>query len=1188
MVTTVPQLEATTFLVSYLEKKTMQHRRGRDALQQAAHGLVPPSSAANVKAQKKPTSNPPAAAPAPAPAPAAAPAPAGQQVSADGAVGAAETACTDEEVKEFLLLFNDIVTRCKALGKGSPQDKYAQYVELFGPILERAIENVDTVRGRALPMLKAFLFARDVLEDLDDARHLKTDAADRGLREKDLDGLVYCFLGVACATLGNEELKALNLPKSVMDLVRSFKGRELRPLPQMAGTPAERRRAAEALLPQDGEVAKTRKKNEVSNPHTFQDLSTLRNDLRDAIITMLMNHVASHIYSWLSVLAVTDVALAKGEPVDDVRRMFRLARRAFLNIVDPPKQKQPAPATEAEKKQHAELAAAQKAAADAAKSAKAAAKKLDAAQRKLDAAQEKVDDAKNEARKARSRGKAAQKPATSASRDLAAARIARRQLNTEYSNACKVAKKALAALESLKKKTGDVADADVAMINALERAMRKRLTERNRKESRLPTSDELKNEKNVFFFLRFARLASEGVAAYNKLANRKKRKELRKVHFLPEVKPHQSFVHIGVQSMADLLMRWIGYDVVPEAWRTDAHRKKLPRDQVVASFAKVLPPGALDSRRFWVFSFMTDGRSIRATGHVLRPARTERTEDSAGAAPPRSDQAAAKIGALRRDDFDKARKVARESGKEDTKHVECEAQRKPRRVWTEQEILDLCLELEQEYAAKQGALFKKLHEKLFGGGGDGGNSLIKVLCTIDPGVTNIATVVFAYLSEDGKWKVDPLQRLRMHYASLLRRRQSAVDAGRPVSDGVAKNIARIEATNLDLRLRAGHREPIIMTTKDFVDRGARNQLRREYETFCKGTSDAAKAYRALLQRATNCDPGDVAERLRIHEELRHFDIKHPGRRNRKYTSLLRRQAAIDEFVNRIVGNYSKEEVVIGVGDWALRPTTGRFKLTPPIKQLLAALRKRATVVMLQEYHTSAACCSCGAGSPSRTTTKDALLDVVTKKERKSEDDESDDDEAEVDEVDAPHMSRRDQIKAKKVRKAAKKAAKKKAKAEARAARKAMSATVGPAMTATNEDAAAAAVVPAPVSAAHQEWKTQESAMHVLRHGLTKNTVLTPQQTALIEARAPRARHGTAVCTNTSCSIIWQRDINGATNLLHLLLAQIKGGKQTNEHRPAHLKIRKGVLPPVPDDWSFAEVKKHLRLNSATERPCSCD
>ena len=65
--------------------------------------------------------------------------------------------------------------------------------------------------------------------------------------------------------------------------------------------------------------------------------------------------------------------------------------------------------------------------------------------------------------------------------------------------------------------------------------------------------------------------------------------------------------------------------------------------------------------------------------------------------------------------------------------------------------------------------------------------------------------------------------------------------------------------------------------------------------------------------------------------------------------------------------------------------------------------------------------------------------------------------------------------------------------------------------------------------------------------------------------ATRARHGTAVCTHDDCGAIWQRDINGATNLLHLLLAQINKGNQTNDSRPDHLKFGR-LLPLVDPNW----------------------
>ena len=87
----------------------------------------------------------------------------------------------------------------------------------------------------------------------------------------------------------------------------------------------------------------------------------------------------------------------------------------------------------------------------------------------------------------------------------------------------------------------------------------------------------------------------------------------------------------------------------------------------------------------------------------------------------------------------------------------------------------------------------------------------------------------------------------------------------------------------------------------------------------------------------------------------------------------------------------------------------------------------------------------------------------------------------------------------------------------------------------------------------------------------------------------RARHGTAVCTNHVCGAVWQRDINGATNQLQLLLAQIKGGAQTNQYRPKHLKF---ADLPVRDKWRLADIvaarkeihaKKYLPDNTNNRR-----
>ena len=1062
----------------------------------------------------------------------------GQPVGADGA--AADEEPTMAQQRSCALALGPRVTRFRKL----PGEQSSPIVAGFSRFGLEAIRVAAVLRGRIGPLFKAMLNCPDMFERFDDAAMAKaskkedqqkqprSDAKktraprDRPLLELDTLRAVtgYLFGAPASGTFADEE-QLKRFPREFVELINVCKKDKLKPLPQMEGSVAERQAVAAYVLHDDSdsdvempdpcdvvvgdaeadeadEEAAQEEEDEDDDespgqeepgrtlkrkPDAFQHLNQHKCDMNGTVITIYMNHIEHNVPRWFAVLAVTGVANAHPELklMDDFARSWRLAHRAFERLVAGTAT---TPAAAGVTPSAATLAA--EAIAAGAKKQAAVAKKAAAA-------------AKKTAADAAPAQKAA---ATRAS--VAAARKAQEATDEAAAKAARV--------EAWKKKDAERAaqqQADRELVELFVKVMRECLKKRDPNESRLPNERDLKNESNAFFWFRFARDASDAVAAYNEVAKQKKLRQLRHVRIVPEVKPHQCFIQFGVQTMADLLVKWIGRDVVPAAWQSENKRKLLPRDKVVAAFAKVLPPGTLDWKRFWVYSFATDGCSIRATGHAV-PAPPQ-AEDTAKAAVVKH-VSKARTGAI-----EKLRGTFKKHGH---RAVGGKKQAARRNV-SPQDVDKHCSVLEKMIAVRQAAGIKELCRRFSRPSKRADR--IKVVCAIDPGVTNIATIVFAYRNHRGIWTVDRYQRLRMHYASLLRRRAAAKKAGRRVPRGVASNIERLEATYAVSALcPMRHRKPIIATTAGFVARSGRRQRQLAQQAFQNGN----EKYRQLMAELRTCTT--AAERLKIHEQLRELDIEFRGRRNRKFTSLLRRKAVIDEFVNRIVGKYKKEEVVIGVGDWALRPTTGHFKLPPPIKQLVAALEKRATVVMLQEYHTSAACCQCGH----RTTTKGALRDAVKKKGETTS------------ETPPKYVSKLDKKKAKKARKTAKK---EKARAQAEA-RKAMKATAGRA-AATNEDAAAAVQTDEKVQNKNALWRVKQQETHSL---LRKDV-------------GTRPRHGTAVCTHVDCGVLWQRDINGATNLLRLLLAQIDKGEQTNNSRLRHLKY--GHVLEEDPDFSFAAL-----------------
>ena len=729
-----------------------------------------------------------------------------------------------------------------------------------------------------------------------------------------------------------------------------------------------------------------------------------------------------------------------------------------------------------------------------------------------------------------------------------------------------------------------------ATITRLETDLRVLLTIPDTSVILRPTEDNLKKESNIFFWLRFARDASKAVTAHNLLAEvDKKLPTLSHVTVVPHAKPHLGFIEFGVQSMAEALVEWIGSEIVPERWSSAERRKQLPRDEVVAAFAKALPPGALAwNPRFLVFSFLTDGRSIRATGHSSHRVPFELRKRFGKRA---AEAVEAFVRKLRREDFDVFR-LAKEQ--KPTEVIPSAPTAGRGTAPSLQTIVKQCEAREAHLYEQQKPDWARICEifKLDA-------ARFKVMCTIDPGITNFVAAVFAYL-ENGEWKVDPYQQLRIHLAELQERERRCKQKEKNVGDGVKINIARIldffKAKELVPGIRDGHRRPESMTTKACVGQSGHSQRLQEELAFRNGNHE----YRALIEKSSVCTT--IAERCEIDEKLLKFDADHPGRRTRKYTGMLLGKAPINEFIDRIVGifnekgekigNHKKEEVVIGVGDWALNSCTGHFKLTPPIKQLLVELRKRATVVFLQEYHTSAACCACQEG---RTTTKNALVDILPEKKSVAAPSTADAAQQQpprpAQQQPAAHKSRREPAAAatsedaapqpaqqpvaptmskSKMKRQLAKQAKKEAKRAAAVSR------------ATNEDAAAAQV--------SREQGAKLTAQLRLSKG-TKDELLAVKA-QLKEMKLPcetRARHGTAVCTNHVCGAVWQRDINGATNQLQLLLAQIKGGAQTNQYRPKHLKF---ADLPVRDKWRLADIvaarkeihaKKYLPDNTNNRR-----
>ena len=1112
----------------------------------------------------------------------------------------------------------------------------------------QAIKDAATARGRVGPIFTTVIFWPRALEQLDsaamasankkkdqqkqppnDAKKTRLSRTRRWLEYDTIRGLLgYIFGAPACGTFVATAQDLEVFPPVLAELLDVCSKAVLDPLPQMAGDVADRQAVAQYVFPKqddeedagglppplqdegeddeedegDDEPPATRKTIWKSKD-TFQGLNQHKCDLNGTLITDYMTHVERNTRQWFVVLAITRVLATDTSCLNDFTRTWRLAHQAFDRFVQSKPGAAAAAVSAATTTADAAAAAAATApaaavasAADAAVAAATTAPKKEAkATKKRTAPAAVAGTAPADTLAAETRAKAAQKEAKAAQKraDAARAKFVAASAGPAKAAALKLlvaanraafqatvdADAKAARVVVLKKKDEEAAAQEQADSNSValyERHMHECLTARDPNESRLPTEVNLKAECNVFFWFSFARDASIAVEKFNERAKKEKLRELRTVHVLPRVKPHQSFVQFGIQSMADLLVKFIGADVVPDAWRTDADRKKLPRDKVVAAFAKVLPPGTLDWDRFWVFSFATDGYSIRASGHMSSKDTAAATGDAVEFARKARTKA-----------FDGLRGSAKTHGHRAVRGK----QQATRRVLPEHAATH-CKILEQQLAVKQMDCIKELCRRFQS---RNRADLIKVMCAIDPGVTNIATIIFAF-RQCGVWTVDRYQQLRLHYASLLKRRAAAKRAGRDVPYGVEANIDRLEAKYPAHALcPKRHRKPIVMSTAGLVARSGRYQLRREEQAFQKGNPE----YRQLMERARKCK--SAAERLKIDEEFRKLDIKHRGRRSRKYTSLLRRKAAIDEFVNRIVGNYKKEEVVIGVGDWALRPTTGRFKVAPPIKQLLAALEKRATVVMLQEYHTSAACCQCGE----RTTTN-ALRDAIVKKEQKkkpaaapaTEDaapgadaalavDAAVDAALAVDAAPAaqeqarpaqpaadasgpPYVSKRAKRDAMKARKTAQKIAKAKAKAEAEAARKAskaMKATKATAVPAarTAEDAAAAAL----------EVQRQNDK-DALWRGKQKETRELLQQDV-----GTRPRHGTAVCAHVNCGILWQRDINGATNLLRLLLEQIDKGEQTNNSRPESMKYDRD-MEQVPRDFAFADLvaaRHNTRLDS---------
>ena len=106
-------------------------------------------------------------------------------------------------------------------------------------------------------------------------------------------------------------------------------------------------------------------------------------------------------------------------------------------------------------------------------------------------------------------------------------------------------------------------------------------------------------------------------------------------------------------------------------------------------------------------------------------------------------------------------------------------------------------------------------------------------------------------------------------------------------------------------------------------------------------------------------------------------------------------------------------------------------------------------------------------------------------------------------------------------------------------------------------------------------------MHELLHGNGNNNKTL--KTELKELNLPcttRPRHATAVCSLNGCGVMWQRDINGATNLLRLLLAQIKGGEQSNRFRQKAVNFDTALH--VAPGWRIADRRKKPRLHSDNE------